>query len=92
MQFQSVEQFEHGRGVVNREDVEDGEVGPDLRQRLRLVVLSDPPSWLGRPVSFVVFIDLDQLAASLVTVIHTVSLVVTPGLSLSTTAGLRQLI
>ena len=31
-QLQSEEQFEDCRGVVNSEDVEDGEVGPDLRQ------------------------------------------------------------
>ena len=31
-QLQSEEQFEDCRGVVNGEDVEDGEVGPDLRQ------------------------------------------------------------
>ena len=88
-QLQSEEQFEDCRSVVNSEDVEDGEVGPDLRQRLRLVVLSDPPSGLGRPVWAVAHRDRDELAAQLVTVIHTVSLVVTPGtLTLSTTAGL----
>ena len=38
-ELQSVEQFEDSRGVVDREDVEDGEVGPDLSLRLRLVVL-----------------------------------------------------
>ena len=38
-ELQRVEQFEDSRGVVDREDVEDGEVGPDLSLRLRLVVL-----------------------------------------------------
>ena len=89
-QLQSVEQFKDCRGVVNSEDVEDGEVGPDLRQRLRLVVLSDPLGWLRGSVRLVVSRDLDELAILLVTVIHTVSLVVTPDLSLSTTAGLRH--
>ena len=77
-QLQSEEQFEDCRGVVNGEDVEDGEVGPDLRQRLRLVVLPDPLGWLGRTVRFVVSGDGDELTVLLVTVINTVSLVVTP--------------
>ena len=80
-QLQSVEQFEDGRGVVNSEDVEDGEVGPDLSLRLRLVVRADPLRWLGRSVRFVVSGDLYQSTALLVTVIHTVTLVVTPGIS-----------
>ena len=90
LQLQSEEKFEDCRGVINGEHVEDGEVGPDLGQRLRLVVLTDPLSGLGRSVRFVVLGNLDQRTALLVTVIHTVPLVVTPSISLSTTPGLRH--
>ena len=45
------------------------------------VVLSDPLRWLGRSVRFVVSGDLYQSTALLVTVIHTVTLVVAPSIS-----------
>ena len=48
-QLQSEEDLEDRVGVVDVEDVEDGEVGPDLCQGLgRGVLLTDPGARLGR--------------------------------------------